>query len=92
MNKIICSACHKPIEGKDYDDRHWGHEDGCPNKTKPNSVDCFCDLEYHADCCPDCKDSTDEDGDFYHEEDEEGFDEEGMFLYSLFVGREEEPL
>jgi len=60
---LICDACGLPIVGDDYDNRHWGHEDGCPNKKKPDSVDCCCDLEYHADCCPDCKDITDDDDD-----------------------------
>lgn len=55
---IICAACGEPITGDDLYDRHWGHEDGCPNKTEPDSVDCNCDLEYHEGCCPDCKSET----------------------------------
>lgn len=52
---VTCAVCGLPIEGEDYNKRHWGHEKGCPNRKKPDSVNCYCDLEYHAACCPDCK-------------------------------------
>lgn len=54
---IICDVCDKPILEEDYDDRHWGHEEGCPRgaDVDDNDGSCMCDLEYHADCCPDCK-------------------------------------
>jgi len=57
---IICAACDQPITGDDIDERHWGHETYCPNSGHHDDdewemVDCRCDAEYHADCCPDCK-------------------------------------
>lgn len=65
---IICAACHLPIEGADLDTRHWGHEPDCPNghllddcdcdddcDDEEEGIDCDCDLEYHSECCPDCK-------------------------------------
>ena len=53
---VYCAACSKPILGNEYDDRHWGHEEDCPNKDEEdNNVECRCNLEYHAQCCPDCK-------------------------------------
>ena len=57
--ELICAACGKPIEGDDLDDRHWGHEKNCPNHGGKDSIDkveywCDCDLDYHAECCPDC--------------------------------------
>ena len=52
MSDIICAECNQPIEGKDLVDRHSGHEKGCLYKWKEF---CYCDLEYHARCCPDCR-------------------------------------
>ena len=55
-NQIICAACGLPITGEDLEDRHWGHEPDCPRREDPDAEDsCDCDLEYHAECCPDCK-------------------------------------
>lgn len=60
MTEIICDACGKPIVGYDLDNRHWEHELDCPNyslydQDDPDEpVDCVCDLEYHAACCPLC--------------------------------------
>lgn len=56
--EIICAVCELPITGADYDKRHWGHEPDCPRHDDPDAdVDCCCDLEYHAACCPDCNDT-----------------------------------
>ncbi len=57
---IICDACGLPIVGDAYNDRHTEHEADCPNyglydEDDPDDpIDCFCDLEYHAACCPRC--------------------------------------
>lgn len=52
---IICAACGLPITGRDYKERHWGHEEGCPRHDDPDAdIDCDCDLEFHPACCPDC--------------------------------------
>lgn len=61
MQTIFCAVCNLPITGDDYNNRHWGHEEGCPNRRRPDSVDCSCDLEYHAACCPDCNGATAQD-------------------------------
>ncbi len=37
------------------DNRHWLHEDDCPNKGQDGiMIDCECDLECHDECCPEC--------------------------------------
>jgi transcriptional regulator with XRE-family HTH domain len=51
---IICAACGEPITGDDLDNRHDGHEEGCPNRDEPDSAYCECGLDYHEKCCPDC--------------------------------------
>lgn len=60
LGEVICAVCGLPITGKDYDDRHTGHEEHCPRygediDEEPEDVACFCDVNYHAACCPDCK-------------------------------------
>jgi len=55
MNSVNCAACGLPIESDDYNDRHWGHVDGCEYQYSPSDeADCDCDIEYHAKCCPEC--------------------------------------
>ena len=59
MDVCICIACGLPIVGKNYIDRHTGHEKHCPRygediDEEPADGDCFCDVNYHAACCPDC--------------------------------------
>lgn len=44
-----CDACHLPFTPLEWDDRHYGHEAGCPKDGT-----CDCNLIYHAGCCPDC--------------------------------------
>ena len=47
-----CDACGKPFTQSQWDVRHQGHVEGCPQ----NDFDpCDCDLVYHAACCPICK-------------------------------------
>ena len=68
VDAILCAACHKPILGSDYDRRHWHHEPWCTNQWTDDDPDgqsdeetfedCDCDLEYHARCCPVCKEPT----------------------------------
>lgn len=62
INPIICAACGEPITGDELDDRHWGHEPDCLRRYDPDACggECGCDLEYHADCCPDCKEEPGE--------------------------------
>ena len=51
---VICAACNEPIMGDELNNRHEGHEEGCPNHNEPDSVHCDCGLDYHEQCCPEC--------------------------------------
>lgn len=42
-NKILCAVCEKGFTDDEYDARHWSSEDE--------------DVEYHAKCCPECKEA-----------------------------------
>ncbi len=62
---IVCEDCNTGYNQVDYwccptcrssAIRHWGHEDDCPRRDDPDAADsCTCDIAYHAECCPDCK-------------------------------------
>ncbi len=43
-----CAVCKREIVGDDWDGRHSLHQPGCDRDL------CWCDLDVHADCCPDC--------------------------------------
>lgn len=51
--KAICPKCKKSIS--ENDDYHTLHEDSCGYEV--NGL-CFCDLVFHAECCPECNDDT----------------------------------
>ena len=55
--KNKCAGCGKVIE--DDEVSHWGHEPDCPNFNRKyrlsHNVVCDCDLHYHPECCPECK-------------------------------------
>lgn len=53
MNKTICPKCKKPVD--ENDDYHTLHEDNCGYEV--NGF-CFCDLIFHAKCCPECNTSN----------------------------------
>ncbi len=54
--QIICCICEKPITEIQMDIRHWLHEEDCPNRAGMTEQACECDLECHAECCPQCND------------------------------------
>lgn len=56
LSEITCDVCSLPVDPDD--DYHTGHESGCPRKDNPDSSEpCRCDLVYHAECCPDCRET-----------------------------------
>lgn len=57
-NELCCDVCGLPI-GPD-ETPCWGHEEDCPRKGNPDSdAICECDLNYHAECCPECNEEED---------------------------------
>lgn len=47
-----CGICDGLFTHEEWDVRHHGHVEGClSNSWNP----CRCDIDYHDQCCPDCK-------------------------------------
>ena len=57
--KQKCAGCNKVFTEKELGETHWGHEQDCPNHDdaylRNHMLECDCDLWYHPQCCPDCK-------------------------------------
>jgi hypothetical protein len=53
----VCDVCGQPVNP---DESHWGHEANCAHELLGI---CFCKLQYHPACCPDCKKKQDTDKD-----------------------------
>ncbi len=49
---IECSICGKEITADQMDDRHWLHDEGCPNEIEMGEFSCECTDECHEECCP----------------------------------------
>ncbi len=49
---IECSICGKEITASQMDDRHWLHDEGCPNQFEMGEYACECADECHEECSP----------------------------------------
>jgi hypothetical protein len=57
-----CSICEHEMTDVEWGERHYYHDDDCPNYSRElkgvgkasNLVDCLCDNVCHAACCPVC--------------------------------------
>lgn len=53
----LCDACGCLFTKEEWDNRHEGHKENCPNYGQELIEEgCDCDVVYHADCCPECRD------------------------------------
>jgi hypothetical protein len=54
-----CDGCGKEFTAEEEISSHWGHEPDCPNfdesYLETHMLECDCDLWYHPQCCPNCK-------------------------------------